>query len=204
VRSRSLIAGLTLLASVAGAQSSYAAVVLFDNFNSDPQQLNWAGDSTFTSTAPPGSTDLIGTGFYDFYPGNGNYVDMDGSTGSGNNPAGQLTSNASFGPGNYTLSFMLGGNARGAPAQTTDIQLGSFLQSITLNSGDPLALYTFAFGTTGGQLLFTELGPSDQQGNILDNVSLAVPEPSTWAMLLLGFGGLGMMYGRTSRKAALA
>jgi hypothetical protein len=31
-----------------------------------------------------------------------------------------------------------------------------------------------------------------------------VPEPATWAMLLLGFVGVGMMYGRTSRKTAIA
>jgi hypothetical protein len=32
----------------------------------------------------------------------------------------------------------------------------------------------------------------------------SVPEPSTWAMLLLGFGGLGLMYHRGGRKAAIA
>jgi PEP-CTERM motif-containing protein len=28
----------------------------------------------------------------------------------------------------------------------------------------------------------------------------AIPEPSTWAMMLLGFAGLGLMYGRTKRR----
>jgi len=33
----------------------------------------------------------------------------------------------------------------------------------------------------------------------------AVPEPSTWAMLILGFAGVGFMaYRRKSRPAALA
>ena len=37
----------------------------------------------------------------------------------------------------------------------------------------------------------------------LDNVSLSgVPEPSTWAMLLFGFGGLGFAGYRASRKSA--
>jgi hypothetical protein len=40
----------------------------------------------------------------------------------------------------------------------------------------------------------------------VDNFQLssAVPELSTWGMMLLGFVGLGLMYGRTSRKIAIA
>jgi hypothetical protein len=36
----------------------------------------------------------------------------------------------------------------------------------------------------------------------LTGTTIAVPEPSTWAMLLLGFAGLGLMGWRASRKAA--
>jgi hypothetical protein len=39
-------------------------------------------------------------------------------------------------------------------------------------------------------------------GLTLTGVTIAVPEPSTWAMLLLGFAGLGLMGWRASRKAA--
>jgi hypothetical protein len=186
-------ASLTAIAS-----SASAAVVLSDNFNSDAQMLNWPGDSVFTSLpvpAVPGqsSTDLIGTGFFDFYPGNGNYVDLDGTTGSGNNPAGILQSNASFGAGSYTLTFDLGGNARGAPSQTTVVTLGSTtVASLTLPSSSPYQLYSFTFTTTGGNLVFTEQGPSNQQGNILDNVTLSsVPEPASWALMMIGIGAVG-------------
>jgi hypothetical protein len=203
---RSLLTVVGLLTGLTWAQSASAAVVLTDDFNSDAQVLNFVGDATFTSTSPPASVDLIGTGFFDFYPGHGNYVDLDGSSGSGNNPAGQLTSNSSFGPGNYSLSFLLGGNDRGAPAQTTVVTLGSdVIATITLSSGDPLLLHTYSFFTTGGPLVFTELGPSDQQGNILDNVVLSsVPEISTWAMMLLGFAGIGFVaYRRTKKLSAV-
>ena len=201
---------IALLAGAACAQAARAGVVLHDDFNADAQALNWTGDAVFTSNAvldaggAIASTDLIGTNFYDFYPGNGNYVDLDGSTGYGNAPtAGQLESNTSFGPGTYTLTFDLGGNARGAAAQTTVISLGGYSDSITLASGDPLAAHSLTFSTTGGNLFFTENGPSDQQGNILDNVSLtAVPEPATWAMMLVGFGGLGAAMRTTRRKQA--
>jgi hypothetical protein len=38
----------------------------------------------------------------------------------------------------------------------------------------------------------------------IDVTTAGVPEPATWAMMLLGFVGLGMTYGRTSRKSAIA
>lgn len=194
-----LAAAATLAASLALAASANASTVLSDNFNAaTPDQLNWTGDSVFLPTSPPGTVDLIGAGgSFDFYPGNGSYLDLDGSSGSGNDPAGEITSILSFGPGTYTLSFLLGGNARGAPAQTTRIILGDFTTDITLGSADPLALHSFSFTTgTSGSLIFRELGPSDQQGNILDNVTLSVPEPATWAMMILGFCGVGAMLRR--------
>jgi hypothetical protein len=211
MKSIALVAGVA--AAVLAAQAVQAKTVLSDNFNSDAQTLNWSGDSTFTSLPGPqtqspntASTDLIGTGFFDFYPGNGNYVDLDGTTGWGNLPfAGILQSNASFGAGTYTLSFDLGGNARGAPAQTTDVYLGSTLvASLNLSSSSPWTLYSYTVKTTGGPLVFDELGPSDQQGNILDNVTMnSVPEPASWAMMLLGLGAIGGVM-RRSRLAPIA
>jgi len=42
-------------------------------------------------------------------------------------------------------------------------------------------------------------------GPALDNVTVtAVPEPSTWAMMILGFAGVGYMTYRRRKVAALA
>jgi hypothetical protein len=201
----SLLSGVAL---VSAASVAHAGVVLSDNFNTDTQMLNSPGDAVFTSnTTGNASVDLIGTGFFDFYPGNGNYVDLDGSTGSGNNPAGRLDSVLTFLAGTYTLSFDLGGNARGAPAQTTVVSLGSFIiDTIPLSSGDPLALHSYTFTTSGpGTLSFIEQGPSDQQGNILDNVTLSssssVPEPTTLSLLGGGLLALGFVAWRRRRAA---
>jgi hypothetical protein len=38
----------------------------------------------------------------------------------------------------------------------------------------------------------------------LDGVSLTVPEPATWAMMLIGFGGLGAMIRRRNRATLAA
>ena len=204
---RMAVGGIALLVGTAWSQNSYASVVLSDNFNSDTQMLNWTGDSTFTVVPDPpaqgqSSVDLIGVGGpYDFYPGNGNYVDLDGTTGNGNDPAGVIKSNAAFAAGQYSLTFDLGGNARGASAQTTTITLGSYTDAITLNSGDPLTLYTLNFTTTGGNLTFTDQGPSDQQGNILDNVTLSsTPIPAALPLFAGGLGILGLFGLRKKRK----
>jgi hypothetical protein len=201
-----LVAALALAGFMASGANSFAGIVLQDNFNSDSQTLNWAGDSVFQSTGAPASVDLIGNGFFDFHPGNGGYVDLDGSTGSGHNPAGQLTSIATFGPGSYVLTFTLGGNARDAANQTTVVTLGTqTLGAFDLASNDPFITRTIAFTVSGpgGALQFTENGPSDNQGNLLDNVVLtAVPEASTWAMMLLGFLGVGFMAYRRKNGSA--
>ena len=192
-------------ALVAGAAAA-SPPVLTDTFNLDaPPMLNWAGDGLLATTA--GSVDLIGSPppFFDLQPGNGYYVDLDGSTGNGNNPAGQLTSTATFGPGTYTLHFLLAGNLRSAPDQSTTISLGDFSTTLTPSASTPFTLHSFTFTTaTAGSLMFTEQGPSDQQGNLLDNVSLSTgaPEPASWAMMLMGFGGLGGLLRRRRHAAA--
>ena len=44
----------------------------------------------------------------------------------------------------------------------------------------------------------------DLEGSAMASAAGAVPEPSTWAMGLLGFGGLGLMGWRKSRTKRLA
>ncbi|WP_309644272.1 PEPxxWA-CTERM sorting domain-containing protein [Phenylobacterium sp.] len=202
------IAAAALLAVAAWGSSASATVVLYDNFDGEGpgDDLVWNGDSVFVPTSPPSSVDLIGVGgSYDFLPGNGSYLDLDGSSGSGLNPAGEITSISSFGAGTYTLTFLLAGNQRGAANQTTKITLGDWTTSINLASGAGFAAQAFTFTTTGGSLVFTEMGPSNQQGNLLDEVKLsAVPEPTTWAMMIVGFGLTGSMVRSARRKQAFA
>jgi hypothetical protein len=201
-----LACGVLAASAVTVATAADATVVFSDNFNSYAYQLNWVPPSVLW-TVPSGSVDLVGettsvTGF-DFDPGHGGFVDLDGST----QAAGTLESAPIFAAGSYTLSFDLGGNTRGDVAKTTTISLGNWSTTLTLASDSPYKLYTYTFTTAGGHLEFADNAAGNQNvGNILDNVSLAtaIPEVSTWGMMFLGFAGLGVVASNRGRRTSPA
>ncbi len=182
-------------------------IIFTENFESEVLALNYNSFNQFNVTN--GTVDLIGNGFFDFYPAQGRYVDLDGST----NNAGVLATANSFAAGTYTLNFLLGGSTRGDD-NTVRVSLGDFVREITLASNAGLTNQGFTFTTrTAGNLSFENFG-GDNLGLILDNITVdgatptqtaAVLEPSTWAMLLLGFAGVGFMaYRRKLKPASLA
>jgi hypothetical protein len=216
---RQTLAASAIALAAFGVSAANAGTVLSDNFDSDtPVTTNWLGDATFVPVpATPvlgfPSVDLVGAadGFANLaYMGNtgGVSVDLDGSTGNGNNPAGEIASTMTLAQGNYVVTFLLAGNMRGGPNQTTAVAIGNTVIDITpLSNTQPYMLYTEAFTNVSGKLTFTDLGPSDQEGDLLDNISVttAVPEPATWAMMLIGFGAVGFMMrgSRRNQSAAL-
>jgi hypothetical protein len=209
-----LSATAALMISVGAAE---AAPLLFDNFDSPAAGApgpNWLGDGIFTpvpatpSASPPTtpSVDLVGNingpAFFANLAFSGNSIDLDGSTGSGNSPAGEIVSGNLTSPTGFTVTFELAGNLRGVPPQTTVVSLGGQSFSFTPLASQGYTLETVFFTATSGVLDFKDLGPSDQQGNLLDDVTVTagIPEASTWAMMILGFLGVGFMAYR--RKAA--
>jgi hypothetical protein len=209
MKTKLILALATCIASGMMMQGASAGAVISDNFDATPGSiLNWAGDSTFLSIPQPGnvqglpSVDLVAAnnpwGVTTF---SGNTVDLDGSTGSGNAPAGELQSIASLANGTYVVQFELAGNQRGQPNQTTAVTIGTSKAIDITPVGNNYQFYSLTFTNVSGQVAFTDLGPSNQQGDLLDSVSVsAVPETSTWAMMVLGFAGVGFMAYRRKNK----
>jgi hypothetical protein len=86
---------------------------------------------------------------------------------------------------------------------TTDQLDGSF--AINTGFASPVGLWALDFGngTTGlADTLYFTSGINDQKDGLFGSIT-NVPEPSTWALMLAGFVGLGLAGYRSSRKSAV-
>jgi hypothetical protein len=185
-----VILGLSPLGPASGA------VVFSDNFNTENGGNGALNYNNFTNwTVTNGTVDLVGNSFEDYLPGNGLYVDLDGS----NNQAGYMTSNT-FSPGNYVVSFDLAGSQRG-DTNTVDVYFGSLIGTITLGSSAPFTTYTYNVNSaTLASLVFHNQG-DDNVGCSLDNVQLqTVPLPPSFLLLGSGLVGLGLLRRKWSLK----
>lgn len=176
-----------------------AATIFFDDFdteNGGVGALNYNMFANFTISA--GTVDLIplADGSFDFLPGNGLYVDLDGSTGS----AGIQTANGfALGPGNYVLTFDLAGSQRPpSPSDTVTVEVfglsssyGSLTQTLPYNQG--FTTYSIPFVLLAPDTIrfsFSDAG-TDNQGVLLDRVRLT-PEPATVLLFGLAAAGFGL------------
>ena len=154
------------------------------------------------------SVDVIG-GYWTPPTAGGGSVDLNGG-----NPGG-ISQAFSVGAGTYQLSFYVSGNPDGGVGtKHVDVQVGDQDQlfSYTLTGANNKTdmnylLETLTFKSTGGGdvLSFLSQDQNSPFGPVVGGVSIAaVPEAATWMMMILGFGGIGMMLRGSRRQATLA
>ncbi|SDJ65015.1 MULTISPECIES: PEP-CTERM sorting domain-containing protein [Bradyrhizobium] len=199
----SLIAALSF-----GASAHASNLIVNGDFSTPNQSGGWSiyspgtsgwtnanGDGVEIGTSPIYGLSCISAGCQNLEV-NANTFDRDYQTITG------LTAGAT-----YTLSWLYGGRTSGGP-DALEVYWGNTL--LTTNSGSvgvwtPNSFSVVADGTSE-TLTFLAIVTNGlpSYGNEVTNVSLtaAVPEASTWAMMLLGFLGLGFLGFRRSPKAA--
>ena len=180
---------LAVAAAMVLSAGAHAAPVYADNFDGDAQGLN-VGVTGWNLSG--GTIDVVPVGgsFHFLGAGNGNYVDLDGSTGQ----AGTLTQTLTgLADGNYALTFELAGNHRDGGTEATTIALSGAANTLLTPGMNDDAWYTIVGYASGGTLTFSFHDASaDNIGSLLDNVSVtAVPEPGSLPLMLAGIAALG-------------
>ena len=190
------IAALAQFASPAGAVS-----LINENFDAVTQGLKSSPSAVGSFlTVNTGNVEVIGPGFANFYPGNGNYVDLNGDT------SGSLTSGPFSLDAGSTLSFDFAKNLDiGTPSPTANIFFGG-TQIGMVNGGSSFSPFNYTFlSAASGALVISSATPGTY-GVVIDNVKLdtatAVPEPSAIPGMLLFAGGALMLRRKQIAKKA--
>ena len=150
------------------------SVLLSDNFDTENNGagiFNWTSFTNWNVIA--GCVDLHGNGLFDVQPGNGLYVDLDGSCAMG----GGIESKTAFvlEPGTYVLEWFMAGNNRINTSDTVNVSFGSLYQEqFVLQPRDQFTLRTRNISVssqTTARIRFENLG-GDGRGGLIDLVRL--------------------------------
>jgi Protein of unknown function (DUF642)/PEP-CTERM motif len=206
-----LTGAFVLSASLPAAAAPFTDGLFFGPGTTGTYQTVAGGSSLGAWTVTGHSVDFIGS-YWNGPSATGGYsVDLNG------NGQGGITQTFDLSAGTYSLGFYLSGNPDGNPAtKTVGVTLAPTLPSnvnntytyvATINGNHSLnyEYHSIIFTTAGGPQTLSFFSQDEGfYGGVLGGVTIsAVPEPSTWAMMILGFLGLGFLgYRKTQRKGS--
>ena len=186
-----LLLSLLAVSGIAVAAPATASTVLFDGFESpaiSPGSYNYGG------------TDGAGAVFDSLTGVQSNGSAFGYSAAPQGTQTGHLQNLGSFSytlsgldaASFYTLSFFSAARPNYAIGSYTvsfnGTQLGAFTPTSTTWTGQSLS---FLAGATSGSLVFTGTTTAGDANVGFDSIAVSVPEPATWAMMLMGFGMIG-------------
>jgi uncharacterized protein (TIGR03118 family) len=172
-----------------------------------PFNVQNLGGSLYVTYAKkePGETDEtagLGLGIVDRFDLNGTFLGRVATGGTLNAPWGLAIAPTSFGA---WAGQLLVGNFGDGHINVYDRTTFAFLGQLTDGAGRPLAidgLWAITPGNDGGagssRLLYFSAGP-DEEAHGLFGVLVAVPEPTTWSLLLAGMLAIGVIARRHRR-----
>jgi hypothetical protein len=178
------------------AAPAHAVNLIDENFGtSAPDQYDITSAGAFTATT--GNVDLIGEGGgYNFYTGNGKYIDLNGNT------AGDISSSIFTLSSAGTLSFDYGANGAGS----FDVFFGTTpltLTPLSATQSGTFTSYSTAVAAGTGAVRFVSRTPGSG-GAILDNIVLndptSVPEPSDLMGTVFALGSVVALKRKFGKK----
>jgi hypothetical protein len=228
---KTLVFGTVFTAAWFFSVAARAEVYIFADTPSGQQQLVLNGTTTLSATGSGWYTDLgrhdsndanyfVGTdltpNFHDFF-----VFDLSNVTGPitsavlsvGNSSVGYFDSNSNSSTAVYTnwqvgtsIASLEANNSAGATGVSIydDLANGNFYGATTVGYADNGNQVNITLDAAAISDLFASEGHQFAIGGALAAAPSA-PEPSTWAMMILGFAGIGLMaYRRKSKPALMA
>lgn len=197
------VAVFSCLAVIASA--AHAEIYFSDNFDTAVAGPNtWPGNGWFRDNFGSGSLDILGPGYRDPLPGNGNYVDLTGSTGV---PGRLYTGPAAAQLGHtYSVTFSLAGSQQ-SHTQSVKVDFGPLSEIYVLAPDAPFVTNSLSFHVGPGAYptgiwqfsVYHDVFGSPSlydEGALLDKVVIAndvsaVPELPSLALTIAGLALVG-------------
>lgn len=151
----------------------------------DHAGINFNDGQNFAGSTPDGS-------YYAFLQSN------NGSTAS-------ISQDVTVADGQYVVSWLAGGRTNFSGPVDFTVSLGTQIYSGSLTQAQPFTEFSAPVTLAGGtySLVFTAHTESGDNSALIDRVSIdAVPEPATWALMISGFGLVGVTMRRRATLLA--